>query len=46
MKIVIGLGNPDKKYAHTRHNAGTMVLESLAEQLGNGYWQSRASWSA
>src|SRR3990167_10625174 len=46
MKIVIGLGNPDKKYAYTRHNAGMMVVERLAEQLGNGHWQSRAAWSA
>ena len=34
MKIIIGLGNPDKKYKQTRHNVGSMTVDSLAEQLG------------
>lgn len=28
--IVIGLGNPGKKYQHTRHNVGWMVLDAFA----------------
>lgn len=33
MKIIVGLGNPDKKYAKTRHNIGWMVLDEFANQL-------------
>lgn len=31
LKLVIGLGNPGKEYAMTRHNAGFMVVERLAD---------------
>lgn len=32
--IVVGLGNPDRKYENTRHNAGFIGLDALAEKYG------------
>lgn len=33
MFLIIGLGNPGKKYESTRHNLGFLVVDELAKQL-------------
>lgn len=35
MYLVVGLGNPELKYAFTRHNTGFLAIDSLLSKLGN-----------
>ena len=32
--LVVGLGNPDKRYRNTRHNTGFIAVDYMAKQLG------------
>ena len=34
MKVIVGLGNPDKKYDNTRHNVGAMAVARLSKLWG------------
>jgi len=38
-KIIVGLGNPGEEYARSRHNAGLMVVETIAREAA-GAWST------
>jgi PTH1 family peptidyl-tRNA hydrolase len=42
-RIVVGLGNPGKEYANTRHNAGFMVVDEVARRYGVANWRKKDS---
>lgn len=42
MKLIVGLGNPDKKYEDTRHNLGFMAVKNICQET-DGLWQLKPS---
>ncbi len=43
MLLIAGLGNPEEKYRHNRHNAGFMALDAIARTHGFGPWRRKFS---
>lgn len=44
MKLIIGLGNPGKKYELTRHNIGFQILDYIADYLKVKFKPAKGEW--
>lgn len=48
MILIVGLGNPDKKYTFSRHNIGFMVIDQVVKDMVSvdKNWQQEAKFQA
>lgn len=44
MRLILGIGNPGKKYKYNRHNVGFLVLDHLASLNSQSFTPSKADY--
>ena len=44
MQVILGIGNPGREYAATRHNIGFMVVDELARRAGLFSFERQKKW--